>query len=158
RATAGPQYVFEELKTPLVNGKKLRKRIRPLDYARNERVVYGYRDPESKLPSGVGVIKNVGEDVAPPAKKSKHVEQSEKERVEIHDTMTVNNESGEKAPRVLAIPRPRFKPIVEGNESTMISEAFGELTGWIKISAGADQQFNADPDQSKVFFVAKGDV
>lgn len=159
RVPPGPQYVFEELKSPNLNGRKLRKRVKPLDFYRNEKLVYGYRDTSSKLPSILGVIRNVGEDVTsagmPVQKRFKRGD--DEEEIEASATMQVYDEfEAEPVERVIAIPTPSFKPIVDGEPSTLISDAFGCVTGWIKLAYGAEQVFNPDPDQTKVFFMAKG--
>lgn len=154
------QYVFEELKTPTMNGRKLRKRIPRLDHYRNERVVYGFRDATSQLPSVIGIVRNTAMDVTsagmPPQKRQK---QREVDDVPMHEVLDVfDHETNSVVPRVVSIPKPSFKPLVEEDNSSLISEAFGGVTGWIKLAYNAEQKFDEDPDQSKVFFVAKGEV
>ena len=227
---AAPEYVFEEIKTPIVDGKALRKRLPRLDHHRNERIVYG-TSPSSSMPSILGVIRNVtkedyGEDddnddegtldrnnplnvpaltslpaltMVPVMKKSaieggedEEDEEGKEELKEVARTIAIwkpefsaiggkggktrrregslvledpvfdepeddeFDENGEPKDREDArLPQHRWRPAAHTPRAE-IAEAFGCVSGWLKISRGSEQYFDADPDQSKIFFMIRG--
>jgi hypothetical protein len=215
-----PLYVFEEVKTPRVEGKAVRKRIPRLDHHRNERIVYGL-SPSSSMPSILGVIKNYSEEEEG---KRKYLEPDIVPMIPKMAVLTVlpkdgdgadgaaaegDDSSSEPTPvnRTITIPQPEYSPIggnsgrkrKRGGQGEVledplfdgsaememeeleesggvvvggggvssaatrppraeIAEAFGCVSGWLRIARNSEQYFNADPVQSKLFFVARGHV
>lgn len=155
---SGKPYVFEEIITPVnaANQRRLRKRLPPIDRSKNERYVYGYRG-NSQMQTVVGVIRNVGETQAEkPYRRPINPDHQAAVDAPIRSTMPAKDISGAERDRVIVLPAPDFSSVDGQDNSSQIGEAFGGVTGWVRLAHGALQEFVADPDQSKIFFVCRG--
>ncbi|XP_049850485.1 uncharacterized protein LOC126322692 [Schistocerca gregaria] len=158
-------YVYEQLKTPRDRwGRPKRNRLPPLEFWRNERVVYGHRKGEL-IPSLIGVIRNtsIPTPLRPSRRRRLPTPPIEAAMGDHGDTQygTISaapGEGGREEKRVVAIKTPTWKTISIGNPKALIADSFGGVTGWIKLLSGSRQEFGADPRQSKVFFVQKGQL
>lgn len=157
---SGKPFVFEELITPVNNGgRRLRKRLPPIDRSRNERYVYGYRG-DSQMQTVVGVIRNVSDPNAEKQPYRRPVSQDHQSAIEapMKSLMTSKDTEGAMQDRTIVLTAPEFSAVDGYDDSSQLGEAFGGVTGWVRLAHGAQQEFIADPDQSKVFFVCRGIV
>lgn len=157
---SGKPFVFEELITPVNNGgRRLRKRLPPIDRSRQETYVYGYRG-DSQMQTVVGVIRNVSDPHAEkqPYRRPKSEDHQIAVEAPMRSLMNSKDVLGAIQERTIVLPAPEFSAVDGEDDSTQLGEAFGGVTGWVRLAHGAYQEFVADPDQSKIFFVSRGIV
>lgn len=157
---SGKPFVFEEIITPVNNGgRRLRKRLPPIDRSRKETYVYGYRG-DSQMQTVVGVIRNVSDPNAEKQPYRRPISEDHQLAVDapMRSLMNSMDPVGDVQQRTIILPAPEFSAVDGEDDSSQLGEAFGGVTGWVRLAHGAQQEFVADPDQSKIFFVCRGIV